>query len=529
MLADMPRSWRDLTSSPARVVALTVGITFGLWALNRWEGSGPPWPAIDLILSLAGCVALGWRRRFLPLVFVVLVVTAPWAASAIAAQVVVIYAVGMRRIPLAAVGAVVTMSVAVSAGPLALGWIDTGGALAQLPYQVILFATVAAAGVSAHSADGRSLRDRVVDAGAVLAVGLTNVLVLSAAAESGAIGDAADIVMVATAGLTVALWWRRRWPIPLALAGLAMAPLNQIAIGAYLLAVFTVAVYHRPRVVLPIGAGYVAGTVVLAVSVPAVDVGPVVVAAGAAVLYAAAIGWGMLVRSRHQLLDSLRERARAAEAQTQLRTEQARRAERERIAREMHDVLAHRLSLLSVHAGAMEYRSDAAPAEIAAAAGVVRENAHRALEDLAAVIGVLRADTEEAQHPQPTLADLDQLIDQARAAGTPVDLVRSGEQDEVPERLGRTAYRVVQEALTNARKHGAGSAARVTLAARAGQFLEVTVTNHAPVRQVTSTVPGTGLGLVGLAERVGLEGGELTHRVDEAGDFVVRARLPWPQ
>ncbi len=100
--------------------------------------------------------------------------------------------------------------------------------------------------------------------------------------------------------------------------------------------------------------------------------------------------WGMFVRARRQLVHSLRERARRAEAEQQLRVEQARHHERERIAREMHDVLAHRISLLSLHAGALEFRPDAPAVEVAKAAGVIRDSAHQALQDLREVIGVLR-------------------------------------------------------------------------------------------------------------------------------------------
>ena len=124
----------------------------------------------------------------------------------------------------------------------------------------------------------------------------------------------------------------------------------------------------------------------------------------------------MFVRGRRQ---SRRERVRHAETEQQLLVEQARHAERTRIAREMHDVLAHRISLLSLHAGALEFRPDAAPEEIARAAAVIRASAHQALEDLRAVIGLLRdgADGETPQPPQPTLAALPGLLEESRAAG----------------------------------------------------------------------------------------------------------------
>ena len=153
------------------------------------------------------------------------------------------------------------------------------------------------------------------------------------------------------------------------------------------------------------------------------------------------------------MLLSLRERAERAEAAQQLQIEQAQHLERERIAREMHDVLAHRISLLSLHAGALEFRPDAPPEEIARAAGVIRASAHQALQDLREVIGVLRESPDGAapERPQPTLADLPDLVEESRAAGMRVQLQNAiADLTDVPAGVGRSAYRIVQEGLTNA-------------------------------------------------------------------------------
>ena len=138
-----------------------------------------------------------------------------------------------------------------------------------------------------------------------------------------------------------------------------------------------------------------------------------VIAAGAAL-----VGWGQGDRARQALLASLRERARRAEAEQASRVAEARVAERARIAREMHDVLAHRLSLLATYAGALEYRPDAPPEQLARAAGVVRAGVHQALDELREVITVLRDDDDfDGEHPLPGLADLDGLIAETRNAG----------------------------------------------------------------------------------------------------------------
>jgi signal transduction histidine kinase len=143
----------------------------------------------------------------------------------------------------------------------------------------------------------------------------------------------------------------------------------------------------------------------------------------------------------------------------------------------MHDVLGHRLSLLSVHAGALEFRPDASPEEIARAAKVIRENAHLALQDLREVIGVLRAPVGEL--PQPTLADLRQLVAESGRAGMRVGLREELGGATVPDLVGRTAYRTVQEGLTNARKHAPGAEVVVRLAGSPGEGLTVEVGNEA--------------------------------------------------
>jgi signal transduction histidine kinase len=246
-----------------------------------------------------------------------------------------------------------------------------------------------------------------------------------------------------------------------------------------------------------------------------------------------ALLWGMVVRSRRQLVVSLRERAERAESEQQLRVTQARTMERTRIAREMHDVLAHRISLLSLHAGALEIHPDAAPAEVAGAAGVIRASAHQALQDLREVIGVLRepAGDDAPERPQPTLRELPALTEESRAAGVKVRLeLRVDEPAQVPAGTGRAAYRIVQEGLTNARKHAPGATVRVRVAGAPGTGLTIDIRNPASVgARPAATIPGTGTGLVGLAERATLAGGRLTSGRGAGGEFTLTAWLPWPR
>ncbi|HWI73534.1 MAG TPA: histidine kinase, partial [Baekduia sp.] len=228
----------------------------------------------------------------------------------------------------------------------------------------------------------------------------------------------------------------------------------------------------------------------------------------------------------------LHERTARLEAERRLHEEAARDAERRRIAREMHDVLAHRISLLSVHAGALEFRPDAPPSEIAEAAGVVRGAAHAALQELRDVIGMLREDdVEGVEPPQPTLCDIPALVEESRAAGERVALrVETPDAEAMPAALGRTAFRIVQEGLTNARKHAPGVAVDVSLVQEDG-VLVVRVASRCPVGVAVDGVswpPGTGTGLIGLRERVALAGGSLSSGPEPgSGDFVLRAELPW--
>jgi signal transduction histidine kinase len=273
-------------------------------------------------------------------------------------------------------------------------------------------------------------------------------------------------------------------------------------------------------------------------------------------VHAALVGWGTLAQARAALITSLRERARRVEAEQARRVAEARLLERTRIAREMHDVLAHRLSLLTTYAGALEFRPDAPPEQISRAAAVIRAGAHQALEELREVIGVLRGDdlveseaTEQqlngaseaarpagsldgsSERPQPTLADLSRLVDESREAGVQVDLDnRVLDASSVPTSTGRTVYRIVQEGLTNARKHAQGQPVRVAVAGNAGSRLVIDIRNPLPdVLVVGTPVPGSGTGLIGLSERVHLAGGEVDHGLTTTGEFRLHASLPWPQ
>jgi signal transduction histidine kinase len=380
----------------------------------------------------------------------------------------------------------------------------------------------------------RSVRDWTVDVTAFLVSVLMGAVLVGATLSSSTPPPDglvfADVVFGSLG--CAALWLRRRWPVGVAVGLCLVASFSDMVAIACLLSLFAVAVHRRWPTVAAVNTVGIAAFAVYVVLRPDPDL-PVWVSAGmGVVLTAAVMAWGMYVRARRQLVLSLRDRAVRAEAEQQLRVEQARHTERTRIAREMHDVLAHRLSLLSMHAGALEFRPDAPPAEVAAAAGVVRASARQALEDLREVIGVLRESPDEdgATRPQPGLSDVPALLDEVRDAGLRVRAEHGvADPGAVPAVTGRTAYRVVQEGLTNVRKHAPGTVATVAVTGGPGTGLTVDVRNPAPTGGGhAEALPGAGTGLVGLLERVTLAGGRLAHGWTADGEFRLTATLPWP-
>jgi len=335
----------------------------------------------------------------------------------------------------------------------------------------------------------------------------------------------------ATCGLAlcVALWGRRRWPVALGLASLPVLLVSSFAGPAGAVSLYTVAAYRRWQVAVLIGAVQVA-LLPAERSIHPQGNAPATYYLAGILGTAVIIAWGMFRRGRRA---AQRERQLRTQAEEQLRVEQIRHAERERIAREMHDVLAHRISLLSLHAGVLEFRPDSTPEEIARAGAVVRASAHQALEDLRAVIGLLRGgdDGQAPSPPQPTLAALPLIVEESRAAGMRLNVdVRVGDLSAVPETIGRHALRMVQEALTNARKHASSAPVDLRIEGAPGEGLTIDVHNPALVLTAAATrIPGSGTGLVGLSERATLSGGRLEYGTDPDGGFRLHAWLPWPR
>ncbi|HEY0454123.1 sensor histidine kinase [Actinophytocola sp.] len=369
----------------------------------------------------------------------------------------------------------------------------------------------------------RGTRDWLVDTALFLFAVLFGALI--AVQRFRALPDPAwlyDVDQVVGAVACVAVWLRRSRPVELAVVLVVLSTVFEFVSGPMLVALFSVAVHRPARTTLAVFGLSVLSATGYALLRPEPDAPPLLLWMFGVAVQAAAVAWGMVVRNRRALVESLRDRAERAETEAHLRADQVRHETRAAIAREMHDVLGHRLSLLSVHAGALEFRPDAPPADVARAATVIRESAHQAMQDLREVIGVLRAPVGEL--PQATFADVPALVAESERAGMRVSLCTSVVAP-VPDTPGRTAYRVVQEALTNARKHAPGAEVRVSLSGTPGAELAVSVGNGPPTGPGPCGPPGQGL--AGLAERLALVGGRLEHGPTSDG-WRVAAWLPWP-
>ena len=380
----------------------------------------------------------------------------------------------------------------------------------------------------------RTSHDRIVDGALFVAALISAFLLWGTTVEAAEpLSPREGLLALADAGagllLTIALWWRRRWPVALAVVGTLVSFWSAAAAPAALVLLWTVATRRSLRTTLALTPLLLASALVYPLVHPDPSL-PYVwdVVVGAIFLIVVVIA-ALYVRVRMQLQAVLLEQAERAVADREMQVVQARDLERARIAREMHDVLGHRLSLVSMHAGALEYRPDAAPEELAQAVSTIRRNAHQALQDLRDVLGVLRTDNGGELRPQPTLADLPELVAESRDAGLHITEDYDVDIDAVPTVIGRTAYRIVQEGLTNVRKHADGVTASVRVDGSAGSALIVEVCNPLPRSSTTYGIPRGGMGLVGLAERAELAGGQLRYGHAAGGrEFRLWASLPWP-
>ncbi|MET9271003.1 histidine kinase [Kribbella sp. NPDC003557] len=387
-----------------------------------------------------------------------------------------------------------------------------------------ILAALIAPGSRAAPGYGRlTPRDRVVDIACVLIAVLLGLIAVGDVNPPPRIGPLPEWLSVAlcVAG-ALSLLLRRRCPTGLAAVMILASTLVPSLGAAGGLALFNVAVHRRPAVSLSLGAVAMASCMLQFWLYPLADTPNAywIAVTLTALACLALVAWGIVVRTRRQLMESLTERAVRAESEQQLRVEQGQRLERERIAREMHDALGHRLSLLSMHAGALEFRPDMPADELSRAAGVIRSSARDCVDDLREIVGVLRS-----QHSgEEQRGSIGELIAESLAAGSRIEFVEGVDLTAVPDSIARHAYRIVQEGLTNARKHAPQETVRVVLGGGPGEGLSIELLNK--LARVAAG-PGSRVGLIGLRERASLAGGRLEHGPTADGEFRLAAWLPW--
>ena len=297
---------------------------------------------------------------------------------------------------------------------------------------------------------------------------------------------------------------------------------SQVALVAVVLAFWTAGTVPDRGRAIAIGiAGVLLGCVVVARNPGPTGASEVAFVAIVSVLPFAA---GMLLRSRERHTDELRRRAVELEHEREERARVAVEEERARIARELHDVVGHAVGVMTVQAGAARLLLDSEPDRARQSLLAVEAAGRQALAEMRRLLAVLRTDGESHELvPQPGLSDLPELVRQVRDAGLPVDLVVDGQAASLSPGLDLAAYRIVQEALTNVRKH-AGDAATHVQVRYVLDRLELAVENEGPA--LGPGAPENGHGLVGMRERVALYGGEVEAGPRAEGGFAVRIRFP---
>ncbi|WP_100449162.1 sensor histidine kinase [Glycomyces xiaoerkulensis] len=314
-------------------------------------------------------------------------------------------------------------------------------------------------------------------------------------------------------------WQRRRIPVVFLLGALAVNAVVP-AHAAVMVAIYTLAERTASWAKVAVGASVavvVTGAPIWRYAGPdgAIPIGIAVCLAPALI--------GMYVATRRELLERTRERAERAERDQAQRIAQARSEERAHIARDMHDVVTHRVSLMVLHATALEATEGADAARIGSQIGAT---GREALNELRSLVEVLRRDGDAPLAPQPGIADLEALVEQSRRLGTPVTLEVVDEVGERPPLLVEHAiYRVAQEALANVHKHAPDARTRVRVR-HAPDGLRLSIANGRGRPVEGGGLPGGGHGLLGLAERVRLVGGEFAAEPTADGGFEVVATVP---
>jgi signal transduction histidine kinase len=376
--------------------------------------------------------------------------------------------------------------------------------------------------------------------------------------ENGQLGGLPGVAYALVVLQALPLTWRRRWPvavlfavgIPSQLSNVLGIPYKPLPLGP-MIAFYTVMDRSSTRVRWAISALVLLGVLDAQTTPGHVEPADFFVTA---LEFAAAGIAGMASRTRRAYLQEVEARAERAEAERDREVALAAAQERTRIARELHDVVAHHVSLMAVQSEAAASLLPGRPAEAGKSVQIIGDTAREALTELRRLLGVLRGppgpqDRQPITAPSPSIGELDEVLVQVRQAGIAVDLRVEGNPGKLPPGVDLTAYRIVQEALTNTVRHSGAAAATVTVSYEPGYVtVSVADTGHGPVgvrigqqadppaaaarngpngSKPRAAAPG-GFGLAGIAERVASCGGSLTVGPGQSGGFAVTARLPTP-
>lgn len=336
---------------------------------------------------------------------------------------------------------------------------------------------------------------------------------------------------------SISLFWRRRAPVVvLTIVSAVLVTMYLREYGAYLSvlglpALYAVAAHedHRRRARCALAASCVLLMVTAAVSLLDGDEGFAYFAALSMVAFlAAAIAAGGLIRNRERIFVDTERRAAEAEADRLVEAARAVRQERSRIAREMHDVVAHSMSVISVQAAAGREIVHANPDKAADIFARIESVGRESLAELRRMLGVLREsdDGSASLSPQPGIADIAAAVEQSSAGGIVTSLVVDGPRRELSPGIELAAYRIVQEALTNVRKHAGRTASAAVHIRFEPSALVIEVTDDGRGAATSLAGSGSGHGLIGMRERVEIYGGELSSGPRRGGGYAVRAVLP---
>jgi signal transduction histidine kinase len=391
------------------------------------------------------------------------------------------------------------------------------------------------------SAMRHSARDprRVVDLFVAVVVGVFSVIDVAASSAERVSGeraaDALAYALVVTGAIS--LLWRRRAPIAvLAVVTAILVTFWLRDYAAYLSvlglpALYAVAAHemHRTRAWWALGAACTLIMVAASVSVlDEPDGYDYLTALSVAAFLAGSIVAGVLIRNRERIFVDTERRAADAEADRLAEAQRAVARERSRIAREMHDVVAHSMSVVAVQAAAGREIVHADPDKAAEVFARIEAIGRESLTELRRMLGVLRdaGDDAAALTPQPGIADIPTAVDQSSASGVATELVVDGRPRELSPGIELTAFRIVQESLTNVRKHAGRSASAVVRLVYDPQTLVVEITDDGRGAATSLAGVGTGNGLIGMRERVEIYGGEFAAGPRRGGGYAVRAVLP---